>query len=163
MLTFPAAALTVGRNTITLTRGDSAPAGSGLGWDTFVLEVAEPKAPAPAKLRAEVVRTSGPPDATVWTVRVTNKGRGAANDVRLTGVARPGRWGADLPVPVSGRDPGRFPVPVAAGIAPGASATFQVTADLTGSAGVDPHSLAIAVSANGGRATATATTGKAGR
>jgi rhamnogalacturonan endolyase len=97
------------------------------------------------------------PGAGVWTVRVTNKGRGAAQDVRLTGVALRGRRGAERPVAVSGRDPRRFPVPVVASLAPGASTTFQVTPDPSAHAGVDLQSLAVSLSANGGRATAVAT------
>jgi rhamnogalacturonan endolyase len=157
VLSFPADALQVGVNTITLTRGTSGPAGDGLGWDTFVLEVAEPTAPPAAKLRAEVVGVSGTAEAVTWTVRVTNKGRGAANDVRLTGVQRLGRWGAGEPVPVSGRDPRRFPVPVAAALAPGASTTIAVTTGPTGPAGSDPRPFTFRFGANGGRATATAT------
>jgi rhamnogalacturonan endolyase len=157
VLTFPADALKAGRNSITLTRGGTSAAGDGLGWDTFVLEVAEPKAPAVAKLRADVVGVSEASGAVVWTVRVTNKGRGAAHDVRLTGVAQRGRWGARQPVAVSGRDPRRFPVPVVASLAPGASTTFQVTPDPSAHPPVDLQSLAVSLSANGGRATTTTT------
>ncbi|KIF78259.1 hypothetical protein QR77_39685 [Streptomyces sp. 150FB] len=159
VLTFPADALKVGHNSITLTRGGTSAAGDGLGWDTFVLEVAEPKAPAVAKLRADVMDISEASGAAVCTVRVTNKGRGAAQDVRLTGVALQGRWGTRQPVAVSGRDPRRFPVPVVAALAPGASATFQVTTDLNDHPGVDPRSFVVSLSANGGRAT-TSTTGR---
>jgi rhamnogalacturonan endolyase len=155
-LTFPASQLRTGVNTITLSRGGTIPAGNGLGWDTFVLTVDEPVAPAAARLRAEVVGLSGTPEAATWTVRVTNRGRGAANDVRLTGVRRQGRWGATAPIPVSGRDPGRFPVPVSAALAPGASTEIGFTTDLTGTAG----DVVIGFSANGGRATATATGGR---
>jgi rhamnogalacturonan endolyase len=163
VLTFPAGALRAGANTITITRGGTVPAGDGLGWDTLVLEVAEDAAPPPAKLRAEVVGLSGPREAATWTVRVVNKGRGAAHDVRLSSVRLRGRWGSGVALPVCGRDPRRCPVPVAAALAPGGSATFTVTADLTALVPGDPRSAVFAIRANGGRATASATCDLPGR
>lgn len=111
---------------------------------------------AGARLRAEVVDLSGTREATTWTVRVTTKGRGTARDVRLTGVRRQQRWGGTEPLPVADRDPAVFPVPVTASLAPGACATFGFTVDLTGRTDVDPRSVVIGVSADGGRATTTA-------
>jgi rhamnogalacturonan endolyase len=139
VLTFPASALQVGANTLTLTRGPGTPAGNGLGWDTLVLEVDETEAPPPARLVAEVVGVSGGRSARTWTIRITNTGAGAANDVRLDGftVAR-----------ITGRDPNRFPVPVAASLPPGGDATVEVTADLGPGSG---REVAISFSADGGR------------
>ncbi|MGB8379988.1 MAG: hypothetical protein WCG47_01860, partial [Dermatophilaceae bacterium] len=76
-----------------------------------------------------------------------NSGRGVAHDVRLTSVtANNGR-----PAQVTGRDPNRFPVPIAAVLAPDASAVIQLFAS-------NSAPLAISVSADGGRTTAAANT-----
>src|SRR6185437_14201042 len=78
VLSFPAERLVAGPNTVTLTRTGT---GGGMGWDTILLEVDEPVAPAAAQLRARLVRRRPQ-----WTVEVTNTGPGAANDVRLASV-----------------------------------------------------------------------------
>jgi rhamnogalacturonan endolyase len=106
---------------VTLTRGGT---GGGMGWDTILLEVDEAAAPAPAKLRARLV-THRPQ----WTVEVTNTGAGPANDVRLASVEPigPGRPGDERPA----RDPRRFPVPVAAALPPGATASIDLPASRT--------------------------------
>jgi rhamnogalacturonan endolyase len=141
VMTFPADLLVTGDNEITLAHGDATPAGTGLGWDTLVLEVDEGSAPTPARLSATVVNTSG----TTWSVTVRNVGTGAAHDVRVSSVSdSQGR-----PVRVSGRDPNRFAVPVTAILAPGGSAVSEITVSSGGA-------LTVSISADGGRATATA-------
>jgi rhamnogalacturonan endolyase len=147
-LTFPAAALQVGANVLTFSRGPGTPAGNGLGWDTLILEVDEAAPPRPARLAGELLGVAGPPHARTFTVRIANTGEGVARDLRLEGfflapVAGPGRAPR-----VIGRDPNRFPVPVAASLPPGGSATAQVTADLPDLARFD---VSIPFSANGGR------------
>ncbi|GHJ41553.1 polysaccharide lyase family protein [Streptomyces sp. TS71-3] len=159
VLTFPASMLREGANTLEFTRGASIPAGDGLGWDTLLLEVApaDPAAaPAAARLKAEVVGLAGSRDAVTWTVRLRNTGRGTAHDVRLTGVRRQARWGGGEPLAVADRDPALFPVPVTATLAPGASTTFRVTAAPPREPTADPRSVVLALSADGGRATTTA-------
>jgi rhamnogalacturonan endolyase len=141
VLTFPANLLVTGDNEITLTHGDATPAGTGLGWDTLVLEVDEGSAPTPARLSATVVNTSG----TTWSVTVRNVGTGAAHDVRVSSVSD----GQGRPVRVSGRDPNRFTVPVTAVLAPGASAVSKITVP-------SGEPLTVSISADGGRTTATA-------
>ncbi|HEY7202591.1 MAG TPA: polysaccharide lyase family protein, partial [Candidatus Dormibacteraeota bacterium] len=127
VLTFPAATLQVGVNTLTLTRGAGTPAGNGLGWDTLVLEVDETTAPPAARLTGEVVGVSRDPSQQVWTIRITNAGEGAANDVRLDGfILRDPPRRARTPM-IAGRDPNRFPIPIAATLPPGGSATTEVT------------------------------------
>jgi rhamnogalacturonan endolyase len=148
-LTFPAAVLQAGANALTFARGPGTPAGNGLGWDTLVLEVDETEAPPAARLAGEVVRVSGSRSARTWTIRIANTGAGAANDVRLDGFAL-GRGRDQRPPRIAGRNPNRFPVPVAASLAPGEAATAEVTVDLPPDAGDD---ATIPFSANGGRVT----------
>ncbi|MFU8853079.1 polysaccharide lyase family protein [Micromonospora sp. SL1-18] len=156
-LSFPASMLAVGTNTITFTRGAGTAAGTGLGWDTLLLEVDESAAPGPAQLVGQVAGVDrdhhGRPGATVWTVEVTNTGGGAANDVRLDGFAPtgPGKTGKSGHS-ITSRDPGRFPVPVAASIPPGGTATFEVSVDFTGAPNLFQSEFEVRVSANGGRA-----------
>jgi hypothetical protein len=78
--------------------------------------------------------------------------RGAANDVRLDSFrpAGPDRAGKDRVV-ITSRDPGRFPVPVAATIPPGGKATFEVWVDFTGAPDFFHADFEIRISANGGR------------
>jgi rhamnogalacturonan endolyase len=156
-LSFPASRLVLGANTITLTRGAGTAAGNGIGWDTLVLDVDEnSSAPAPAELRAKYVGFSGPPTARNVTFRVTNTGIGDANDVRLDGLTFT-EVGAGSKAPlITGRDPNRFPVPVAANIPPGGSATVDVQLDVTS---ISPASYRVTVplSANGGRTQETLT------
>jgi rhamnogalacturonan endolyase len=157
-LSFPASLLRTGTNTVTFTRGGT---GGGMGWDTIVLEVDEPVAPPPAALTARIVdvdRPPGPPGPTVWTVEVANAGPGAAGDVRLDGLApvTPARH-KQTPPAVSGRDPNRFPVPVAATIAAGATATVEVTVDFTGTPELFQTPMRLSFSANGGRVAAEVT------
>jgi rhamnogalacturonan endolyase len=92
-----------------------------MGWDTILLEVDEPAPPGSAKLRARLVA-----HRPQWTVEVTNTGSGPANDVRLTSFEPigPGRPGDERPA----RDPRRFRVPVAASLAPGATARVDLPA-----------------------------------
>ncbi|GAA2760779.1 polysaccharide lyase family protein [Actinopolymorpha rutila] len=156
VLSFPAAMLRTGANTVTLTRGAGTPAGDGLGWDTLLLEVDEPAAPPAARLTASlrVSRPAGPPGMTTWTVEVTNTGAGDAHDVRLDAFVPAGGadWpGSKRPV-VEGRDPARFPVPVAARIAPGGKATAQLRVDFSEAPRLYRARMEISVSADGGRA-----------
>jgi rhamnogalacturonan endolyase len=146
-LTFPAETLLVGVNTLTLTRGAGTPAGNGLGWDTIVLEVDELAPPPAAQLVGEVAAVSSGPPGQVWTVRISNAGEGAASDVRLDGfVLRPDR---DRTPRIAGRDPNRFPVPVAATLPPGGAVTAEVTVlDQPPGRGFE---ATIPFSANGGR------------
>ncbi|MBO0684120.1 MAG: hypothetical protein J2P45_13245, partial [Candidatus Dormibacteraeota bacterium] len=140
--------LTAGTNALTFSRGPGVPAGNGLGWDTLVLEVDEASAPSPAQLAGEVVSVSGPPTARVWTLRVSNGGAGEANDVRLDGFAFTPPGGPAKTPSILGRDPNRFPVPIAASIQPGGAATTQVTVNLGEGAGAP---VTAPFSANGGR------------
>lgn len=164
VLTFPASALVVGTNTITFTRGNGTPAGNGLGWDTILLEVDESRAPGNAELTAaaELISKVGNSKGT-WKVTVNNTGAGAARDVRFDSV----QWRADGRVqvlgqpPVTGRDPNKFPVPVAASIPPGGSATAEITVDASGVLGGIGSGVEIGVTANGGRVS-TSATGKNG-
>ena|GEM_PF-726993 len=157
-LTFPASMLRVGANTVTLTRGAGVAGGNGLGWDTLLLEVDEDVAPPASALAARIVGVErghdGRPGATVWTVEVTNTGGGTANDVRLDGFdpVTPGKDKKALPT-ILGRDPHRFPVPVAASIPPGGSSTIQVTVDFTDAPYFFQTDMQISFTANGGRAT----------
>jgi rhamnogalacturonan endolyase len=154
----------VGTNTITFTRGNGTPAGNGLGWDTILLEVDESRAPGNAELTAaaELISKVGNSKGT-WKVTVNNTGAGAARDVRFDSV----QWRADGRVqvlgqpPVTGRDPNKFPVPVAASIPPGGSATAEITVDASGVLGGIGSGVEIGVSANGGRVS-TSATGKNG-
>jgi rhamnogalacturonan endolyase len=140
ILTFPASLLIPGDNEITLTHGPATAAGTGLGWDTFVLEVDEGSAPSPARLSAAVTRSGG----RAWLVTVRNVGSGTAHDVRLSSVTDR----QAQPVHVAGRDPNRFPVPVAGILAPGASAVAQLNVS-------NGRPLLVTVSADGGRTIAT--------
>jgi rhamnogalacturonan endolyase len=162
-LTFPAASLVVGTNTVTLTRdagpsaGNGLTAGNGLGWDTFVMEVDETTAPAPAKLSGSVLRVSGPRNDTEITLKIANHGAGAANDVRVTGLTQ------TLPVlglgrsqpTVQGRDPNRFPVPVVGSIPAGGSATVTLRVDFSDAPLLLLHHVTVPLRANGGRVTGT--------
>jgi rhamnogalacturonan endolyase len=149
VLTFPASALQVGANLLTLTRGAGAAAGNGVGWDTFVMEVDETTAPAPARLAGEVAQVSADPSARVWTIRITNRGDGDANDVRLDGFVLTPRFGQRGVPRITSDDPNRFPTPVAASLPPGAAATADVTVELPPGPGFE---ATIPFSANGGRA-----------
>lgn len=154
ILTFPASVLRPGVNTLTFTRGPGTPAGNGLGWDTLVMEVDETAAPHSARLAGEVVRVSGSPSARVWTIRITNSGPGAANDVRLDGfilepVAGEGPVARAPRAPrITSRDPNRFPVPVVDRLPPDGAATTEVTVDLPAGSRFE---ATISFSANGGR------------
>jgi rhamnogalacturonan endolyase len=156
-LSFPASRLALGTNTITFTRGAGTAEGTGLGWDTLLLEVDEDAAPSAAQLSGRVVSVDrshhGRPNETVWTVEVTNTGDGAANDVRLVGFAPtgPGKFDKDGHA-ITSRDPGRFPVPVAATIPPGGTTTFEVWVDFTAAPNLFLSEFEVRVSANGGRA-----------
>ncbi|HXM53982.1 MAG TPA: polysaccharide lyase family protein [Candidatus Dormibacteraeota bacterium] len=149
VLTFPAAALQVGVNALTLTRGPGGAAGSGLGWDTLVLEVDEPAASPAASFVGEVVSISRGPSAQVWTIRIANVGAGPANDVRLDGFVLRPPIGQGRSPRIAGRDPNRFPVPVAATLPPGGAVTTEVTLlDQPPGLGFE---ATIPFSANGGR------------
>jgi rhamnogalacturonan endolyase len=148
-LTFPASTLQLGANTLTFTRGPGTAAGNGLGWDTLVMEVDETSAPQVARLAGEVVGVSGSPSARVWTVRITNTGAGAASDVRLDGFILTPVDGPARAPRITGRDPNRFPVPVAGSLPPGAAATTELTVDLPDRSRFE---VTIPFSANGGRA-----------
>ncbi|HZC27883.1 MAG TPA: hypothetical protein VE287_12720, partial [Actinopolymorphaceae bacterium] len=134
--------------------GAGSVAGNGLGWDTFVMEVDGPVAPAAAVLVGKVAGVRGPASARIVTLAVTNNGGGAANDVRLDGfsVTRVDDGGPNLHPSISGRDPNRFPVPVTASIPPHSSATVDVQLDLTGATDRTRFDVVAILSANGGRA-----------
>ncbi len=150
VLTFPASRLVVGNNTLTFTKGA---AGSGFGWDTVLLEVNETTAPAPARLTATAVIKTETASSRVWTVTVTNAGAGAANLARLDGFVLVQTSGSAGPLPrIVGRDPHRFPLPL--GMIPaGASASIDVTLDLTGTPPDAKYSITASFSANGGSVT----------
>jgi rhamnogalacturonan endolyase len=144
VMTFPANLLVSGDNEITLTHGPATAAGTGLGWDTFVLEVDDGSVPLPGRLSATVTRTHAGSGMRTWSVTVRNVGDEVAHDVRLTAVTDR----MNRPARVVGRDPNRFPVPIAGVLDPGASAGTQVTVS-----GAQP--LVLTISADGGRTTAT--------
>jgi rhamnogalacturonan endolyase len=148
-LSFPAALLVAGANTVTLTRGAGSAAGNGLGWDTIVLEVDETSAPPRAALTGAITGVAAAGDATVVNLRITNVGAAGANDVRLTGVTA---GGSALAATVSGRDPNSFPVPVAGSIPPGGSATARVSVALGGGQNQQGQDVVVTFTANGGRA-----------
>jgi rhamnogalacturonan endolyase len=128
-LSFPASLLVPGENTVTFTHGAASAAGTGPGWDTLKLEVDE-GVPAPAaRLSGRAVLAADDGRNATWRLTVTNAGSGEARDVRLDAVVwrEPRRAGSDPGPVVTGRDPNRFPVPVAASIAPGGSAAADVT------------------------------------
>jgi rhamnogalacturonan endolyase len=150
-LSFPASLLQVGLNTVTLTRGAGTAAGNGLGWDTFLMEVDENVAPAPAQLAGEIVATSGASGANVWTLKITNSGAGAANDVRLDGFTFTQTAGPSTMPAITSRDPNVFPVPIVASIPSGGSATVDVLVDFKGPPGAAVFDVTIPFSANGGR------------
>lgn len=157
-LTFPADVLRRGTNTIAFTRGTS---GSGVGWDTIVLEVDESSRPSAARLSASLTAVRGPSEASVWTVAVVNTGRGTAHDVRLSALRCPGARLIDKSVPVVlGLDPNEFPVPVAGLLQPGQSASVDVTLDLRRTRVRSWMDLDFTVSADGGRLLATTERGR---
>jgi rhamnogalacturonan endolyase len=151
-LSFPASLLQTGLNTVTLTRGAGTAAGNGLGWDTFVMEVDETAVPSPAQLAGEIVATSGAEGANVWTLKITNTGGGAANDVRLDGFTFTQVAGPAVAPAITNRDPNVFPVPIASSIPAGGSATVDVMIDFKGPPGASQFDATIPFSANGGRA-----------
>jgi rhamnogalacturonan endolyase len=151
-LSFPASLLQAGTNTVTLTRGAGSAAGNGLGWDTFVMEVDETSASSPAQLAGEVVATSGASGANVWTLKITNTGAGAANDVRLDGFTFTQVAGPAAAPAVTSRDPNKFPVPIVSSIPSGGSALVDVMIDFKGPPGSSVFDVTIPFSANGGRA-----------
>ena len=148
VLNFPAGLLVAGGNEITLTHGPATAAGTGLGWDTFVLEVDEGTTAATAHLLATASRT-GSSGGRTWSVRVRNVGSGPAHDVRLSSVANQDGQA----VAVADRDPNRFPVPITDVLTPGESlaAEFTVSGD---------QPSWVFVSADGGRTTAVAPAGR---
>jgi rhamnogalacturonan endolyase len=154
-LTFPAMALKIGANELTFTRGAGTAAGNGLGWDTIVMEVDESARPAPAQLTGKLVSVSGPPTSRTFTLRITNTGQGPANDVRLTGWSLTPRSGPPRQPTAAEPDPNRSPVPVVATLAPGASATATLIANVPDLA---RFTVNIAFSANGGRVRGVITT-----
>ncbi|HSN11407.1 MAG TPA: polysaccharide lyase family protein, partial [Propionibacteriaceae bacterium] len=150
VLTFPASLLVVGENTVTLTRGAGSAVGSGMGWDTLVLEADETTAPGAAGLSASVAMVQAEGLVTAWDLTVTNTGSGPANDLRVTGIAwdKQKEYGS---LTLDGRDPSLFPVPVGPGLLPGQSVTVRLKAR---SAAVPPglaKRVVVDVSANGGR------------
>ncbi len=155
-ISFPASRLVVGPNTIRLTRTGGGGAGSGLGWDTLVLEADETLAPPPAQLSAVVASVSGPPQATVWTVHVSNAGAGPANDARIAAFTFSQVSGGTGTPALQGRNPARFPVPLG-NIPAGGSVDYSGTLDFTGVPPDALYNVALAFTANGGRATAAVT------
>jgi rhamnogalacturonan endolyase len=153
-LSFPADRLHTGKNTITFTRGSGLASGDGMGWDTVLLQVDEATAPKAAKLVGDVVRATS--DSV--TLKITNRGKGSANDVRLDGVSWADKHTSGSPSANlgDGRDPNAFPVPVAATIAPGRSVT--VTVRLDQSHGRRTDRLELGFTADGGRTRGSVTT-----
>jgi rhamnogalacturonan endolyase len=154
VLTFPATLLTVGDNTIEFT--GSGNGSGGFGWDTVVLEVDGSQPAKPAALTGRVTDLGGSHGTSTWAVEITNHGSGPANDVRLDAVL----WSDDarsaqVPATVGGADPNRFPVPVAASIGPGESAT--ATLEISGPRPALPFDrLEVRFLGNGGRVRGTA-------
>ncbi len=149
-LSFPASLLVVGANTVTFTHGSASAAGTGPGWDTLVLEVDEGAVAPRAQLAAHTALAAHDGQNATWQLTITNTGAGEARDVRLDAVVwrQPRADGADIGPAVAGRDPNRFPVPVAASIAAGESATVEMTAAVArGGAASD---VLIEFSADGG-------------
>ena len=97
--------------------------------------------------------------AGTWRVTTTNHGPGAARDVRFEAVEwrANGRVNVRTAPPVTGRDPNKFPVPVAESIPAGGSAVAELTVDASGVLGGIGSGVEIAITANGGRAHATVT------
>jgi rhamnogalacturonan endolyase len=157
VLTFPASLLTAGDNTIAFTNGGGIgadavePTDSGFGWDTIVLEVDGGQAARPARLSGRVTSLGSKHGTTTWQVRITNEGSGPANDVRLNAVHwSDGKHTSDRLPTIDGADPNAFPVPVAASIKPGASAT--ATIQVTGNQPPGGyHQIQLGFAANGGR------------
>ncbi len=175
-LTFPAALLTAGENTLTFSLGGPAanaatPSLTGFGWDTVVLEADEPSPPPPARLTGRVTALGGSGGTSRWQVEIVNHGRGTAHDVRLDAVRRPGAGhrvsdevstvpGAGTAAgfaTVGGRDPNAFPVPVAAVIPPGGSARATVEISADRSAGAPGGAIEIGFLSDGGHVRGTAT------
>jgi rhamnogalacturonan endolyase len=155
VLTFPASMLVPGTNTVALTRGAGTAAGNGVGWDTILLEVDQPTAPAPAPLVGTLTSISPQANTAQWRIELTNQGTGTAYDVRLDGVRWPALASHSAPL-VNGPDPNLFPVPVAASIPAGSSVTKTLSFTV-GNVPVDStRRLDISFTANGGRVTGTA-------
>jgi rhamnogalacturonan endolyase len=152
VLTFPASMLVPGTNTVTLTRGAGAAAGNGLGWDTILLEADQQAPPSPAELVGTLTRVSSQGSTAQWQLELTNQGAGTARDVRLDGVAWPALRSGRVPL-INGPDPNLFPVPVAAGIPPGRSATTTLTFTVGNVPAGSTNRLNISFTANGGRVT----------
>jgi rhamnogalacturonan endolyase len=150
IISFPASMLVVGANTITLTKRTGGGAGSGLGWDTLVLEADETTVPSPAQLSAMIKSISVTPQTTTWTVNVANSGAGPANDSRLNAINLQQIGGMPVMPLIMGRDPNRFPVPLGV-IAPGSAVDYNVTINTGGVADDATFNLNIPISANGGR------------
>jgi rhamnogalacturonan endolyase len=159
-LSFPASALLVGTNTVTLSRTGS---GGGMGWDTLLLEVDEDPAPPPARLTARLVRSAAtdPQNAPTLGIEITNIGTGTAHDVRLDEVLIDGTRpdARHTAATVNDRDPNRYPVPIAASIPAGGTAHLTLTLARTGSPVAMPN-VTIVCSSDGGRIRAT-TAGRA--
>lgn len=156
VVTFPASLLVAGDNTIAFTNGGTlppggAPSSTAFGWDTVVLEVDGAHPARPARLSGRVTELGTSHGTTSWRVEVTNKGSGPANDVRLDGV----QWQGGGRPQVAGADPNAFPVPVAATLPAGRSAT--VTVRTSGSRPLRAHGhIEFSFHANGGRVRGTA-------
>ncbi|WUH89220.1 hypothetical protein OG900_03090 [Streptomyces sp. NBC_00433] len=114
------------------------------------------QAPRPARLTGKVTSPGTSRGTSSWRVEVANRGSGPANDVRLDAVDwSDGRRRAKDRPAVVGAGPNSFPVPVAASIPPGGSASVIVR-----TRGNRPHggydALEVGVSADGGRTRTTA-------
>ncbi|MFG1811878.1 polysaccharide lyase family 4 protein [Streptomyces sp. NPDC049040] len=164
VLTFPASLLTAGDNTITFTTGDGGASGTpqpnppsgGFGWDTIVLEVDGTQPARPARLTGKVTGLGTSRGTSSWRVEVANHGSGPAHDVRLDAVDwSGGRHGADERPAVDGADPNAFPVPVAASIPPGGSASVTVRTHGSRPPG-GSGALEFGITADGGRTRTTA-------
>ena len=100
---------------------------------------------APARLSATTTRLANDSGVHTWRISVRNDGDGTAHDVRVVSVAEKN----GKPARVVSRDPNQFPVPIAALLTPGESASTEIR--VSGGQPVD-----IALSADGGRTRARA-------
>jgi rhamnogalacturonan endolyase len=151
VITFPASRLVVGTNTIRLNKTSGGGAGTGPGWDTLLLEADETTPPAPAALTASIRRITGTASAPIWTFHLDNSG-GAANDARLENLTLTQSDGVTPATPqLLGRDPSRFAVPLG-NVPAGGSIDYDLALNFASVPFDAKYTLALAVSANGGRA-----------
>ena len=163
-LSFDAAILRAGTNTLTFTRGAAAGGSNntGMGYDSVIMLVhpAGPPVHAAPQLGVAVARTAvSPGDArSTWRITVSNSGGSPAMLPRLDAfefVASDGGSTATALRPsfVEGDDPHIFPLPVAPYVVAGGTATLDVTLNALPAAVAGAASLGVRVrvSTDGGR------------